>query len=202
MPREIVLALSFRPQQRAQRGMLAWDLGLVAAGSLLIALGARISVPLLWTSVPITGQTLAVMLVGALLGSTRGTLAVVAYIAEGAAGIPVGANGAAGVAWLVGPTGGYLAGFVAAAFVIGSLAERGWDRTPWWAAAAMTLGTIAIFACGLTWLARFPQPAGLLQAGLIPFLPGAIAKIVLASALLPAGWKLLSWLDRANTDRS
>ncbi len=122
----MVCADIFRPSVRRYAGV--YDAALILGASLLIALSARIAVPVPFSPAPITGQTLAVLLVGALLGSRRGALSVLAYLAEGAMGLPVFAGGGAGILWLLGPTGGYLFGFIAAAFVTGWLAERGWDR--------------------------------------------------------------------------
>ncbi|RPJ40883.1 MAG: biotin transporter BioY, partial [Candidatus Latescibacterota bacterium] len=110
---------------------------LVAFASLLLALSARVAIPLPFSPVPISGQSFAVLLVGALLGSRRGSAAVLLYLAEGAVGLPVFAGGAGGAAYLVGPTGGYLAAFLPAAFVVGALCERGWDKRVPGAAAAM-----------------------------------------------------------------
>lgn len=180
----------WRPSLR--RHALLYDLALVLAGSLLIALAAQVAIKLPFSPVPITGQTLAVLLVAALLGSRRGAAAVLTYIAQGALGLPVFAGGAAGLARLAGPTGGYLAGFVVAAFLVGLLAERGWDRRPATTVAAMALGNVAIYALGVLWLARFV--GGLDQAvqlGVLPFIPGDVLKIALAAVLLPAGWRLL-----------
>ena len=116
---------------------------------------------------------------------------MLAYLTEGAAGLPVFAGGGAGIATLVGPTGGYLFGFVAAAYITGMLAERGWDRHVATVIPAMVLGTLAIYAFGLAWLAIFIGGENLLPMGLYPFLPGAVIKIALAAFLLPSGWKLL-----------
>lgn len=196
--RDVVTVAEFLRPRRLDRGLM-YDFCLILGGSLLIAVCARIAIPVGFSPIPITGQTFAVLLVGAVLGSGRGALAVVAYLVEGAAGVPVGAGGMAGVAWLVGPTGGYLVGFVAAAFVTGCLAERGWDRSPWRAAAAMTIGTAVIFAFGLAWLSRFPLPGNVLAAGLWPYVPGALIKIALAAALLPAGWKIMLLGGRGQT---
>jgi len=125
-------------------GTFARDAVLVTAGSLLTGFLAQAEVRLPWTPVPLTMQPLAVFLVGAALGSRRGALAMLMYLAEGAAGLPFFAGGAAGFAHLLGPTGGYLIGFVPTAFVIGFCAERRWDRTPWRAFAAMTLGSLVL----------------------------------------------------------
>jgi biotin transport system substrate-specific component len=168
-----------------------YNLALIAAGSVLIALSAQVAIPLPFSPVPVTGQTFAVLLVASLLGRVRGTAAVLAYLAEGAAGLPVFAGAAAGPAKLLGPTGGYLAGFALGAYVCGWLAERGWDRTPLKTTASMILGNIAIFALALPWLARFVGAANVWALGFWPFIPGDIVKIGLAAALLPLGWKAL-----------
>ena len=170
---------------------LAYDLTLIAAGSLVIALSAQVAIPLPFSPVPVTGQTFGVLLVASLLGRVRGTAAVLAYLAEGAAGLPVFAGAAAGPAKLLGPTGGYLAGFALGAYVCGWLAERGWDRAPLRTTASMILGNIAIFALALPWLARFVGASNVWALGFWPFLPGDIVKIGLAAALLPLGWKAL-----------
>lgn len=188
----MVYADLLRPTVR--RSAWVYDVALVLAGSWLIALSAQVAVPLPFSPVPVTGQTAAVLLVGALLGSRRGSLAVLVYIAQGAAGLPVFAGGAFGLSRVLGPTGGYLLGFVAAAFLVGLLAERGWDRRPLTTAAAMALGNVVIYTVGALWLAVFV--GGLRQAlavGVVPFLPGDLLKIAVAAILLPAGWKLLGW---------
>ena len=192
----MVYADLLRPTMR--RSALLYDAALVLGASLVIALSAQVAIQLPFSPVPITGQTMAVLLVGALLGSRRGALAVLAYIAEGLAGLPVFAGGAAGLARLFGPTGGYLVGFVAAAFLVGWLAERGWDRRFGTTLAAMTLGNLVIYGVGAVWLAVFV--GGVSRAwslGVVPFLPGDAIKIVLAAVLLPGGWKLLGMRGRA-----
>jgi len=170
-------------------GSLLWKLVLVLAGSGLIALAAQLRIPLPFSPVPVTGQTFAVLLVAAALGRL-GLASVIAYLVEGAVGLPVFTGGATGVATIVGPTGGYLIGFALAAAIVGSASERGWDRHLVTALAAMLLGEVAIYACGLAWLARFPLPVSLLDAGLIPFIPGDLFKMVLAALALPAAWRL------------
>lgn len=164
---------------------------LILAGSLLVALAARVTIPLPFSPVPITGQTFAVLLVGALLGSRAGAAAMIAYLAEGAMGLPVFAGGRGGADVLVGPTAGYLYGFVAAAFVTGWLCERGWDRRVTTAALAMLVGNVVIYLFGLPWLAYFVGPDRVLVAGLLPFIPGDLLKLVLAALALPGGWKLI-----------
>ena len=164
------------------------SVGIVFGASVLMALLAQLTIPL--PVVPITGQTLGVLLIGAALGSKKGSLAMIAYLVEGALGAPVFAEGA-GIAYMVGPTGGYLLGFVAAAFVIGWLAERGFDRNVFTAAVAMLAGQIVLYAAALPWLSLYVPTDQLLSVGLIPFIPGALVKLIVAAALLPAAWKLL-----------
>jgi biotin transport system substrate-specific component len=177
------------------RGGLAADATRVVLGSLLVALCAQISIPL--QPVPITGQTLGVLLVGALLGSRLGAVALLAYIGEGLLGLPVYAGGLSawspslsGVPVIVGPTLGYLVGFVPAAALVGWLAERGWDRRVLTTVGAMLLGNLVIYACGLAGLSRFVSAAALPTYGLWPFLPGDALKIALAATALPGAWAL------------
>ena len=179
-------------QRALPQAGLARDLALVLGGAALIALLSQLEIPL--KPVPITLQTLAVLLVGAALGWRRGALAVLAYLAAGAAGLPVFSGGGAGLATLLGPTGGYLAGFVLAAALVGWLSERlALDRTPWGTALAMLAGNLAIYALGLPWLAQVTGLHGhaLFGAGLTPFLLGDLLKLLLAAGLLPGAWALL-----------
>jgi biotin transport system substrate-specific component len=166
---------------------------LVVGFSLLTALAAQVVVPLPWTPVPLTGQTFAVLLTGALLGPRMGALAMLAYLAEGAVGLPFFRGGAGGAHYLLfSPTAGYLFAFPLAAYVTGLLAERGWDRRFTTAAAAMALGSLVILACGWGWLTLFYRTAtDAFAAGVLPFLVGDAVKIALAAAALPAGWAIL-----------
>jgi biotin transporter BioY len=181
-----------------RRRAALYEAALVVGSSLLVALCARLAVQLPFSPVPITGQTLAVLLVGALLGSRRGALSMALYLAEGMAGLPVFAASSpiTGPARLMGPTGGYLVGFMLAAFLTGWLAERGWDRRVGSCLLAMAIGNAAIYLCGLIWLAGFVPSNVLLEVGLLPFLPGDLAKLALAAATLPAGWQLLRLASR------
>ena len=167
------------------------DLGLILAGSLQVALFAQISIPLPFTPVPITGQTFAVLLVGAALGSKRGAAALIAYIAEGALGLPFFAGGAGGLSVLVGATAGYLIGFVVAAYVIGLLAERGLERSVRTSVVPFLAGTLIIYACGVTWLTVLFGLEKALAFGLLPFLIGDAIKLIAAALALPAAWKLV-----------
>jgi len=171
----------------------AWlyDSFLVLGGSFLIALSAQIAIPLPFSPVPITGQTFAVLVVGMLLGRWRGTAAVFVYLAEGVLGLPVFAGGVAGLAKIAGPTGGYLVSFVPAAFLVGYLAEKGWDRKVSTTFFAMILGNIVIFGFGALWLAKFVGINQAISLGVLPFLAGDVVKIGLATIVLPGAWKLL-----------
>jgi biotin transporter BioY len=168
---------------------LSRELSLILAGSILIALSAHLEIPL--RPVPITGQSFGVLLVGALLGSRRGVASVLSYLGMGAIGLPVFAGGASGIARFGGPTGGYLLGFVAAAFIVGRLSERGWDRRAWSTAAAMLIGTASIYLPGVIWLATFVGWERVFQVGVLPFIIGDLLKVALASLVLPLGWAFL-----------
>ncbi len=181
-----------RPAER--RLARFYDAALIAGGSIAIALSAQFAV---LHPVPITGQTFTVLMMAALLGSRRGVLCILVYLAEGLLGLPVFAQGKAGLAAFLGPTGGYLIGFVVAAWIVGALSERTWDRRVPGTAAAMVLGNLAIYACGLAWLFCLvhvfakPLGGGVLAVGLYPFLAGDVLKIMLAAILLPSGWKII-----------
>ncbi|RAQ96589.1 biotin transporter BioY [Thermogemmatispora tikiterensis] len=167
---------------------------LVLGFSAFMALCARFSIYISWiTPVPITLQTLGVLLTGAVLGSRRGALALLAYLAEGATGLPVFAGGAGGVAVLLGYTGGYLWSYPLAAWVTGWLCERGLDRRYLTAALAMLPGSLIIYAVGVPWLALVLHlgPAQALLLGMVPFLVGDTLKLLLAAALLPSAWLVL-----------
>jgi biotin transport system substrate-specific component len=172
---------------------LARDLLLVLTGSVVIALSAQVAVYLPFTPVPISGQTFAVLLVGAALGSRRGALAVLTYVGQGAAGLPVFAAGAAGLANVLGPRGGYLAGMVLAAYLVGLFAERGWDRHVLRSTLAMLVGNVAIYAVALPWLAFFVggDLGTAFALGCLPFLVGDAIKIALAAGGVPVARGLI-----------
>ena len=181
-----------RPSDKRLAGF--YDVALIIAGSLLIALCAQVKIWLPKNPVPVTGQTFAVLMIGALFGARRGCFTVIAYITAGLAGLPVFALGG-GLAVLRGFTGGYLVGFVAAAYIVGLLAERGWDRQVWTTILAMLLGNIVIYTFGLLWLSCLPGINNILRVGLYPFIIGDLLKIALAAAILPSGWRLLKTLN-------
>ena len=166
---------------------------LVLAGSALMTLSAKIQVP--FYPVPLSMQTLAALMLGMAYGWRLGALTVVFYLAQGALGLPVFANSperGLGLAYLAGPTGGYLVGFALAAAVAGWLAERGWDRNVATTALAMLLGNLAIYVPGLLWLGNligWDKPV--LALGLTPFILGDLTKLALAALAMPLAWRLV-----------
>ncbi len=169
------------------------DTMLVGLGAALLAVSAQVSVPLPFTPVPITGQTFAVLLVGATLGTVRGGASSLLYVLLGIAGAPVYAHGAEGWAVITGASGGYLVSYPFASALTGWLAERRWDRRFSSAVGAMLTGNLLIYLLGLPWLA-IVLGTGLektLELGLYPFVPGDTFKLYLAAGLLPAAWRLV-----------
>ncbi len=189
----------------AQAGVLAdrlWhgagfgrSAALVVGGTLALAVSAKVQVPF-WP-VPMTMQSLVVLLIGIAYGSRLGAATVLAYLLVGLAGVPVFAGAAAGPGYVVGPTGGYLAGFLAGATVVGWLAERGWDRSLGGAAAAMALGHVLLFVPGVLWLATLLGWAKAIAFGLTPFLAGTVIKVLLGVALVAASWSLRGQRNQA-----
>ncbi|MDD4919020.1 MAG: biotin transporter BioY [candidate division Zixibacteria bacterium] len=175
---------------RREYGVLRFVI-LILAGSLLLTLSARIQIPF-WP-VPMTMQTFVVLVLGIAFGPRIGAAAVLLYLFEGAMGLPVFAGAPAkgvGLAYLAGPTGGYLVGFLAGVVVVGRLAERGWDRRLRNALAALIIGDALIFAFGLAWLASLANFEAAWATGALPFLPAEALKIALAAALLPLCWRV------------
>ena len=190
-----VLADAVFPANETARRIVR-DAILIVGAVLFTALLAQVKIPLAFTPVPITGQTLAVLLIGAALGSRRGAAALLLYLVAGS-WLPIYAGGASGFVWSI-ASGGYIVGFVPAAFVVGWLAERGWDRKVW-ILLAMLAGNIILYIPGLLWLATF-APAETrwlttLEWGLYPFIIGDLLKLGLASALLPGGWALVNLVN-------
>lgn len=169
---------------------------LVVAASLLTAAAAQLEIRLPWTPVPITGQSFAVLLTGAVLGARRAFLAQALYLLEGACGMPFFAGGAAGIVKLVGPTGGYLVAFPFAAALTGMLAERGWDRSPLRMFTAMLAGSTVILSLGAAQLSQYVPAGALLATGVLPFVPGDLTKSMLAAGLFPLAWKFAARLGR------
>jgi biotin transport system substrate-specific component len=173
-------------------GLVA-DALLVAAGALAIAASAQVRLPLPFTPVPLTGQTFAILLVGSSLGLRRGALTTLVYLLAGIAGAPVFTNAGHGLAVLLGPTGGYLIGFLAASVILGAAADRTGVRTLLPAVAWMAAGSAVIYAFGVAGLmiATGVSAARALEIGVWPFLVGDVIKAALAGALLPVAWTLL-----------
>jgi biotin transport system substrate-specific component len=167
------------------------DILLVIAGSLCVAGMAQVRIPLPFTPVPITGQTFAVLLVGASLGSRRGAASLVLYLLLGMLGLPFFAGGASGLPALLGPTGGYLVGFIVAATLVGSLAARGLDRCVLGALLAFLAGEIVIYFFGIAWLGVTLGIKQAFMAGCLPFLIGDAIKLVAAGFVLPAAWAMV-----------
>lgn len=166
---------------------------LALAGSMALWLSAKLQVP--FYPVPITMQTFVVLVLGMAFGWKLGLATVLVYLSQGILGFPVFAGTperGIGLAYMMGPTGGYLLGFVVSAAAVGWLGNRGWDRHIVMTLAAMVLGTSIIFAFGLLWLAfLIGWDQSVLAVGLWPFLPGAAFKIALAAIVLPTVWRLL-----------
>jgi len=183
-----------RPQSFAL-GRL-YDLLLMVTGIALITFSAYIRIPLPFTPVPLTAQTLTVLLIGVLYGSKRGAICIVLYIVVGIAGLPVFQGGHFGLDYIIkGATGGYLFGFIAAAFVTGYLSEQGFDRSFWKIFTAMCIGNAIIYLLGLSWLAALGIK-NVFAIGMFPFIPGDLVKILFATILLPTGWKLINIVNK------
>ena len=173
----------------AQMDGLAKSGLLAVVGSLLLYASAKVQVP--FYPVPITMQTFAVLVIGMAYGPRLGGATVAFYLLQGALGLPIFAGTpekGLGLAYLMGPTGGYLLGFLVAAVAVGWLAERGWDRGVVKTLAAMTLGTGIILGLGVLYLTALIGAEKAIQFGLVPFLWGAVFKIGLAAAVLPLAW--------------
>jgi biotin transport system substrate-specific component len=190
--RGITLADFLVPIRVGERlGTRVRHIALVVAGTLFISLCAQVYIPT--QPVPFTGQTFGVLLVGGALGFRRGLVALLLYLAIGAIGIPVYAQGGSGLHVIQGATGGYLVGFVVAAALVGRLAELGWDRRIGGALAMMAIGTAVIYAIGVPWL---KVAAGLswtdaVAGGMTKFLIWDAAKLAVAAGIFPLAWWLI-----------
>ena len=172
-------------------GEAMMSLALVLVGVGILAVSARIQVP--FYPVPVTMQTLAVMVIAMAYGSKLGTATLFSYLFAGFMGAPVFAGGA-GFAYMAGPTGGYLTGFLLAGVVLGALADRGWTRNWQTTAAAMLVGTSIIYLLGVAWLSQLIGLDKAITFGLVPFIYGDILKLVIAAASVPFLWKLVAKL--------
>ena len=178
---DAALVATSRPA-RAKR--LARNAALAFGGALILALAAKVQVP--FAPVPMTLQTLAVLVLAGTCGGRLGAATVALYLVEGLFGAPVFAGAVAGPAYMAGPTGGFLVGFLAAAALAGFLVERGWDRSWPWLLAAMTVGHAVIFAFGYAWLAALIGPMRAFALGVAPFALATVVKTLLAAALVGA----------------
>jgi biotin transport system substrate-specific component len=163
--------------------VLIKEIAFIMSAVLMLAALSRITIPLL--PVPVTGQTLGVLLMGMMLGRKRALAAILSYLALGIIGFPVFAAGSFGLATLVGPTGGYLLGFIPAAYILGFLGDKGWYNKAYTAIAALVIGHAIVFTFGLLWLANFTGWNAVLTTGFVPFVPGAVIKTLVAFALIP-----------------
>ncbi|WP_448204306.1 biotin transporter BioY [Azospirillum sp. sgz302134] len=179
----------------APKGGLLKAVAAAVLGSALLAVSAKVQVPF-WP-VPMTMQSMVVILLGMAYGSRLATATVLLYLAEGLAGLPVFAGAGAGPAYMAGPTAGYLLGFVLAAGVTGWLAERGWDRTPAKALAALTLGHALVFVPGVAWMATLFGVEKAIALGLTPFWAATILKTALGAAIMQAAWKVVARRSQA-----
>lgn len=185
------------PRGHTRASALTRDIVMVLAGTALVAVLAQISIP--WFPVPFTGQTLAVLLVGGMLGALRGALSMALYFVIGALGAPIFTEQSGGWDVIMGATGGYIIGFILAAALVGWLCERGADRRVVSMIGVLLLGNVIIYAVGVPWLANW-SPAGdgvafgwaqAYEFGVQPFILGDLLKLAIVAALLPAGWALL-----------
>ena len=158
---------------------------LALGGSLLLAVSAKVQVP--FYPVPMTMQTLVVLLIGAALGARLAAASVALYLIEGLAGLPVFAGAVAGPLYMAGPTGGFLVGFLAAAALIGFVADRRWDRSWIRLLGSLSLGHAVVFVFGFLWLAQFVGAEKAFAAGVAPFVLATILKTLLAVTLVVAG---------------
>ena len=166
---------------------------LVTGGALFLALLAQIAIPVPSSPVPVTGQTLGVLLLATAYGANMGTATFALYLLIGIAGAPVFANRGFGIERLIGPTGGYLIGMLIAAWVLGALSGRKWDQRLRTALVSMLIGSLIIFTFGLIWLQQYTGKdwAWTFSAGLTPFIFGEILKIAIAGIALPTVWKVV-----------
>jgi biotin transporter BioY len=171
------------------RSEFAKDTIHIVSAAMMIALLSQIVIPL--KPVPLTGQTLGILLTAGLLGRKKGIAAVFSYILLGTLGMPFFAGGDFGLARLAGPTGGYLIGFAAAAYFVGFMSDRGMFRSFKTAALLMMTGNAIIYIFGVLWLSNFVGWENVLSVGVYPFIPGDIIKILIAGSLVPIGSKYI-----------
>ncbi len=186
--RNLTLIDAIIPKIESKTLSLAKDIVLVLGFAILTGISAKLKIEI-WP-VPITMQTFVVLLAGALLGSKKGALSQITYLLIGMSGLPWFVRGG-GIGYIMSPTFGYIIGFVFAAYSIGWLCERGFDRNLKTAILAMLIGNIILYIPGLFWLAKFIGFGKVLAVGFYPFILGDLLKFILAGVLLPLGWKVI-----------
>jgi biotin transport system substrate-specific component len=199
-PRRVLADIIARPSTRAR--VFAMDATLVLAGVAVVALLAKVSFYI--GPVPITGQTLGVILVGATLGARRGAASLTSYMVLGLAGLPIFAGPIAGPAYVLSPSFGFIVGFIPAAFVAGWFAQRAWDRRPVLAFAGFVTASVIPFLLGVPYMALILANviganvsfASIMQAGVLPFIVPGLIKAAFAALLVPGAWLLVRSLDR------
>ena len=194
MQNTLAMHLTQRMRLKSKSDLLV-DTALVVVGSLFVALMAQVAIYLPFSPIPITGQTFAVLLIGMSYGSRLGSITLLAYLLEGAAGMPFFAGGLAGPSVLVSPTGGYLLGFTAAAWLVGRIADRSRVNKPLVALIAFITGSIVIYLFGAVWLSTYVGFEQAIRVGVLPFLLGDMIKALLAGSGLPAAWALVDRLS-------
>lgn len=202
--RRVLADLIARPSTRARA--FAMDATLVLAGVVVVALLAKVSFFI--GPVPITGQTLGVILVGAALGARRGAVSLTSYMLLGLAGLPIFAGPVAGPAYVLSPSFGFIVGFIPAAFVAGWFAQRAWDRRPVLAFVGFVAASIIPFLVGVPYMALILANVvgsdvsfvSIMGAGVLPFIVPGLIKAAFAALLVPAAWMLVRSLDRRARD--
>ncbi len=173
---------------KSKRYPIAFNIGIVLLGTMLLAMLSKITVFLPFTPVPVTGQTFGVILIAMLFGAKRSVITMLTYIAEGLAGLPVFAGSTLGIARIVGPTGGYILGFVVAAYVVGFLADKGWTKSFFKVFIASAIGSIVIYVFGVARLNMFLGFEKAIVSGVVPFIIGDLVKIFMITIIMKSLW--------------
>ena len=185
-----VISNEFAHRLRLEKNII-FDVVIIILGSVFVALSSQLAFYLPFSPIPITGQTFAVLFIGAVLGSRRGGLSLALYVLEGLIGLPVFAGGTGGMAIIFGPTAGYLVGFIPAAILVGYLSEKGFSRNRISMFFTLLLGLTVIYLFGVFRLLSFVEYEKVFIFGIAPFLVGDAIKAVMAMILIPSGWKLI-----------
>jgi len=185
-----VLSNEFAHRLRLENNIIL-DVVFIIFGSVFVALSSQLAFYLPFSPIPITGQTFAVLFIGAVLGSRRGGLSLTLYVLEGLIGLPVFAGGTGGMAIFFGPTAGYLVGFIPAVILVGYLSEKGFSRNRISMFFTLLLGLAVIYLFGVFRLLSFVEYEKVFILGITPFLVGDAIKTVMAMIIIPSGWKLI-----------